>query len=98
LRCGFLQKLNINEPLTVNNYITLRQRIIDISYQEKVQIDYGKTIFVYFTYCSNMRTFPANVHALWQKYFIESPINEIISILGTRYVDNLQRRLVHTRQ
>jgi hypothetical protein len=45
-----------------------------------------------------MRTFPAKFHTLRHKYFMESPINEITSILGTRNVDNVHRRLVHTRQ
>ena len=44
-----------------------------------------------------MRTFPHKFHELWDKYFGESPINEIIPILGTRNADNLQQRLVHTR-
>jgi hypothetical protein len=44
-----LQKFNINEPLTINNYDTLRQRVIDTSYEEKVAIDYKKTLFVHFS-------------------------------------------------
>ena len=55
-------------------------------------------MFVHFTYCSNMKTFPKKFHTLWDNYFGESPINEVTPILGTRNVDNLQRRLVHTRQ
>ncbi|CAF2708579.1 unnamed protein product [Rotaria sp. Silwood2] len=93
-----LPKLNINRPLTINNYNTLRQKLIYTPIQEKQLVDHGKTIFVHFTYCSSMRTFPAKFHALWQKYFLESPMSEIIPVLGTRNVDNLQRRLVDTRQ
>jgi len=44
-----------------------------------------------------MRMFPVKFHLLWQKYFLDSPINDIVPVLGTRNVDNLQRRLVHTR-
>ena len=76
---------------SVYNYNTLWQRVIDTSYKEKAPIDYKKTLFAHFTYCSNMRTFPAKFHLLWQKYFSESPINEIIPTLGTRNVPNLQR-------
>jgi hypothetical protein len=82
----------------LNNYDTFRQKVFDIPIQEKVPMDYGTTMFVRFTYCSNMKTFPKTFHTLWNKYFIEPPINEIIPILGTRNVDNLQRRLVDTRQ
>ena len=57
----------------------------------------SRTMFVHFTYCSNMRSFPVKFHALWQKYFMDSPINDIVPILRTRNVDNLQQRLVHTR-
>jgi len=92
-----LQKFNINEPLSIYNYDTFRQRVIDTPYKEKVPIDYKKTLFVHFTYCSNMTTFPRKFHSLWNKYFEQSPINEVTPILGTRNVNNLQRQLVHTR-
>ena len=63
----------------------------------KVPVDYEKTMFVHFTYCSNMRSFPKQFHKLWNKYFGESPINEIVPVLGTRNANNLQRQLMHTR-
>ena len=44
-----------------------------------------------------MKTFPSKFHVLWQKYFNQSPIDNIIPALGVRNVDNLQRRLVHTK-
>jgi hypothetical protein len=44
-----LEKFNINEPLTANNYKTFRKKVINISVQEKMQIDYGKTMFIHFT-------------------------------------------------
>jgi hypothetical protein len=93
-----LLKFNINQPLNFNNYNTFRQKVINTTFQEKQLIDYGKTIFVHFTYSTNMRTFRNKFHTLWNKYFRESPINEVTPILGTRNVDNLQRRLVHTRE
>jgi hypothetical protein len=92
-----LQRFNINEPVTMYNYITLRQRVIDTPYKEKTPIDYKKTLFAHFTYCSNMTTFPRKFHTLWNKYFEHSPINEVTPVLGTRNVKNLQRQLVHTR-
>ncbi|CAF5013744.1 unnamed protein product, partial [Rotaria sp. Silwood1] len=94
---NILIKLNIEDPLTFNNYSQYRQMVINSPIREKVPIDYKKTIFIHFTYCSSMKTFPVKFHNLWNKYFGESPINEIIPILGTRNVNNLQRRLVHTR-
>ena len=92
-----LQKFNISDPLSMYNYDMLRRRVIDTPYKDKVPIDYSKTLFVHFTYCSNMTTFPKQFHSLWNKYFEQSPINEIAPILGTRNVNNLQRQLVHTR-
>jgi hypothetical protein len=92
-----LQKFSINEPLTIYNYDTLRQRVIDTPFDDKIPIDYRKTLFVHFTYCSSMITFPRKFHELWNKYFGQSPINEVNPILGTRNVKNLQRQLVHTR-
>ncbi|CAF1492784.1 unnamed protein product [Adineta steineri] len=92
-----LLKFNINELLNMYNYNTLRQRVIDTPYEEKAPVDYKKTLFVHFTYCQNMTTFPRKFHSLWNKYFKQSPINEVTPILGTRNVNNLQRRLVHTR-
>ena len=90
-------KFGINEPLDIHNYELNRQKILDSPIQVKIPVDHNRTMFVHFTYCSNMRMFPAKFHQLWQKYFLESPINDIVPVLGTRNVDNLQRRLVHTR-
>jgi len=92
-----LQRFDINEILTINNYNTYRQKVINSPIQIRPPTDHGITMFVHFTYCSNMRTFPRKFHELWRKYFNESPINDIIPVLGTKNVHNLQRRLVHTR-
>ncbi|CAF4210995.1 unnamed protein product [Rotaria sordida] len=53
-----LLKFNIDQFLTVNNYNNYRQKVTDSPIKEKVLIDYEKTMFVHFTYCSNMKTFP----------------------------------------
>ncbi|CAF3406951.1 unnamed protein product, partial [Rotaria sp. Silwood2] len=53
-----LSKFSIDQPLNFNNYYVCRQKVIDFPIKEKVPINYGKTMFVHFTYCSNMRTFP----------------------------------------
>ena len=90
-------KFSVDEPLTVKNYDMIRQKIIDRPIQVERLIDYGHTMFVHFTYCANMRSFPVRFHSLWHKYFQESPVIDITPILGTRNVDNLQRRIVHTR-
>lgn len=90
-------KLGTTEALCSENYDTFRQKAIQMEAQEDIPIDHRKTMFVHFTYCSNMRTFPVKFHALWQKYFQDSPINGLTPILGTRNVDNLQRRLIRTR-
>lgn len=92
-----LLKFDIYELLTLNNYNIIRDKIIKSPVQVKQPIDYRQTMFIHFTYCSSMKTFPIKFHKLWQKYFQDSPINDITPILGTRNVDNLQRRLVHTR-
>ncbi|CAF1388395.1 unnamed protein product [Rotaria sordida] len=94
---NILSKLDIIQPLTDNNYTEYRQRVIDSPIKEKVPVDYGKTIFVHFTYCSSMRIFPRKFHTLWNKYFCESPINEVLPVLGTRNVKNLQRQLIYTK-
>ncbi|CAF1353832.1 unnamed protein product [Rotaria sordida] len=84
---NLLQKLNI-QPLTCNNYANYRQEVIGSPIKEIVPVDYGKTIFVHFTYCSSMRTFPKKFHTLWKKYFGKSPINDVLPILGTRNIKN----------
>jgi len=90
-------KLGIKEPLGIHNYALYRQKILDSPFQSKTSVDHTHVMFIHFTYCLNMRLFPSKFHALWQKYFMESPINDIVPVLGTRNVQNLQRRLVHTR-
>jgi hypothetical protein len=92
-----LKKFNIHQPLNNNNYNALREKIISSHIQEEIPIDYGKTMFIHFTYCLNMKTFPTKFHTLWNKYFIESPINEIRPVLGTRNANNLQKQLVRNK-
>ena len=89
------KKFNITEPLTSQNYSKIRSNIIEIPHQEKLVVDYEKNLFVHFTYCANMKTFPKRFHILWEKYFSLSPINDIRPVLGTRNVLNLQRQLVN---
>ncbi|CAF4300465.1 unnamed protein product, partial [Rotaria sordida] len=88
-----LLKCNIDEPLTNLNYDKYRQHVIDSPMKEKVTIDYEAVMFIHFTYCSTMKMLPAKFHLLWNKYFEESPINEVRPILGTRNVKNIHRRL-----
>ena len=92
-----LSKFNINESLSTYNYDKIRIKVINAPIKGKVPVDYDKTMFVHFTYCSSMRSFPKQFHKLWSKYFGASPINEIVPVLGTRNVYNLQRQLMHTR-
>ncbi|CAF1301810.1 unnamed protein product [Rotaria sordida] len=92
-----LLKYKIDQPLNFNNYNLILQKIIETPIKEKIPVDYGKTMLIHFTYCSSMKTFPKKFHALWDKYFCESPINEVLPILGTRNVKNLQRQLTYTR-
>ncbi|CAF4122854.1 unnamed protein product, partial [Rotaria magnacalcarata] len=92
-----LQKFKIIQPLTSNNYNKIRQHIIDTHFEQKLPLEYGKHMFIHFTYCKNMKMFPTKFHTLWSKYFGQSPINNITPILGTRNVDNLQRRLIFTK-
>ncbi|CAF1268702.1 unnamed protein product [Rotaria sordida] len=79
-----LLKCNIDQPLINSNYDKYRQKVIDSPMKQKATIDYEAVMFIHFTYCSTMKTFPAKFHLLWHKYFQESPINEVRPILGTR--------------
>jgi hypothetical protein len=91
-----LLKFEINESIGTKNYNKLRDKIIRTPIEDITPIDYGKIMFVHFTYCTNMKNFPTKFHTLWHKYFNNSPINEVNPILGTRNVDNLQKRVMHT--
>lgn len=88
---------NIAESLSAQNYDRIRQQIINHPSETKSVIDYEKNIFIHFTYCSSMRTFPGRFIALWRKYFENSPISDITPIIGTRNSPNLQLRLAHTQ-
>ena len=68
--------------------------VIDAHVIVEVAVYYGKTMFVYFTYCSSIKTFRSKFNALWNKYFGESPINEVVPVLGTRNVKRLRRRSI----
>ncbi|CAF1570822.1 unnamed protein product [Rotaria magnacalcarata] len=93
-----LKKCNITQSLTSNNYNTIRKNIIyNIIKEEKIPTDHYRTMFIHFTYCLNIRTLPTKFHTLCNKYFSESPINEIIPIIGTLNVQNLQKQLVKNK-
>ncbi|CAF1559866.1 unnamed protein product [Rotaria magnacalcarata] len=82
------QKYEMNQPISNKNYSKLREKMIYAVKKAKITIDYNKTMFVHFTYCLSMKMFPVKFHTRWNKYFTESPINEIKSVLGTRNVKN----------
>ena len=84
------------EQVSIQNYNLVRQRVIFSHQKEKTTVDYETNLFVHFTYCSHMRTFPTRFMALWKKYFIHSPINDVTTVLGTRNTHNLQLRLTRT--
>ncbi|CAF2085832.1 unnamed protein product [Rotaria magnacalcarata] len=88
---------NMNQSVSNTNYNVLREKMIHMNKKEEIIINYNRTMFVHFTYCLNMKTFPQKCHTLWNKYFIESPINEIKPILGTRNVKNLQQQLIRNK-
>jgi len=92
-----LPKFKIDQPFTANNYSVLRQQLIELPIEERMVTDHRKIMFIHFTYCTTMRSFPSRFHTLWHRYFEQSPINEVTPILGTRNVENLQRRLIHIR-
>ncbi|CAF1522166.1 unnamed protein product, partial [Rotaria sordida] len=81
-----LLRFNIDQPLTAINYDKYRQNVLDSPYTERIEIDYDKVMFIHFTYCSSMKGFPLKFHTIWNKYFGESPINEIRPILGTHKI------------
>ena len=89
------KRFNISEAVSVYNYERIRSNIITTCYIEARQVDYDKNLFIHFTYCTNMRTFPIRFHALWRKYFSFSPINDINPVLGTRNLPNLQLQLIN---
>ena len=84
--------VGIKNKLTVENYIENRLQVIMTSYKERTSVDYENNLFIHFTYCRNMRTFPTRFNALWNKYFANSPINHVHPVLGTRNTENLQLR------
>ncbi|CAF1203313.1 unnamed protein product [Adineta steineri] len=88
-----LDKFNIHELLNMYNYNTLRQQVVDTPHEAKAAINYQKTLFVHFTYCQNMTTFPRHFHTLWNKYFEQSPINEVTPILGTQREEDKQNEI-----
>ena len=92
-----LLKFKIDQALTIYNYHEFRQKVIDSPVEVNQTINYRTTLFVHFTYCTNMKSFPKEFHKLWDKYFSRSPINDIIPTLATRNAKNLHRELVNTR-
>ncbi|CAF4751808.1 unnamed protein product, partial [Rotaria sp. Silwood1] len=45
-------KVNINQPLTLQNYNECRKTVINLPIKEKIPLNYGTTMFAHFTYCS----------------------------------------------
>ncbi len=75
-----LHQLDIKDILTNKNYNGYREKVINSLIHIKQPVDHRITMFVHFTYCTNMTTFPKKFHDLWYKYFSESPINDIVPV------------------
>lgn len=88
-----LKNFNISGAISALNYKQIRSITISTPYRGTTEIDYARNLFIHFTYCTNMRTFPIRFHTLWRKYFSSSPINDINPVLATRNVLNLQHQL-----
>ena len=82
-----LRKFKINQSIESKNYTIIRKELINIEENEKEKenapINYSSTMFVHFTYCSNMKTFLSRFHSLWQKYFKQSPISLVSLVYYT---------------
>ena len=52
------KKFQVNQQISSQNYDEIRQAIIAHPYETKSNVDYEKNIFIHFTYCSSMRSFP----------------------------------------
>ncbi len=91
-------KFGINESIHIHNYDELREKAIQFPEKRKQLIDYNQHLFVHFTFCSNMKNFPTLFHELWKKYFDQSPIADIVPILGNKNLNNLQQKLVRTKE
>ena len=59
-----LLKLNVDQLLSFNSYGNYRKEVIEAHVIVKVAVDYGKTMFVHFTYYSSIKTFPSKFNAL----------------------------------
>lgn len=92
-----LQQIQLKEPVSIRNYTAIRRQVSCLPCQTKKQIDHNTVIFIHFTYCASMRTFPIRFTTLWKKYFSNSPINDTTPVLGTRIVNNLQLKLVNEK-
>lgn len=92
-----LQQFKVKKLISSENYDETRYLTLLTSNSERLSIDYEQNLFIHFTYCAGMRVFPVRFIALWKKYFSNSPVSDITPVLGTRNVDNLQLRLVHTK-
>ncbi|CAF4248239.1 unnamed protein product [Rotaria sordida] len=70
-----LLKCNIDQPLINSNYDKYRQKVIDSPMKQKATIDYEAVMFIHFTYCSTMKTFPAKFHLLWHNLPLRTRTN-----------------------
>ena len=60
-----LIKFNVKQPLEETNYHEIRNIIIHASVKkEQIPIDFHRSLFIYFTYCTKMKHFPSKFHAL----------------------------------
>ena len=50
------KKFNIDQPPTENNYEEIREKIIRFPATEKMPVDFGKSMFVHFTFCAKMKS------------------------------------------
>jgi hypothetical protein len=55
-----LKRFNIDQPLNDKNYVELRQKMICSPIRKKIPVDYGRSMFIHFTFCAKMKSFRLN--------------------------------------
>jgi hypothetical protein len=78
------------------NYSSIRRVFLHTAdnITKKAKIDFEVNILCHFSYCKGMNDFPTRFHKLWNDCFSDTAICNMIPIVGSKKLDNLQDYLV----
>jgi hypothetical protein len=91
--------ITTHEALIGKDHSKYRELVFDPTWnkKEKRKTEFGKNIFLHFSYAPSLAHFGPRFHQIWQEIFEGTPLDDISVIYAHRLTDSLKHLLVKKR-